>query len=183
MVEASPNFGGISESISTEVTGESAEKISEPIGKKQEIDSEMKNEEECQERLEHRKKCKAFTDWCHRVGIEFPGLEYPGYFEGGLVGVKTTKDIAHREAFLKIPYKCLMSVQKARDHEVLGNVFRENPTLFSEKCSHDWEQLILFTFVIYEFQKGEESFWWPYLDLMPDFEFFCDWPEKEVFNV
>lgn len=47
MVEASPNFGGISESISTEVTGESAEKISEPIGKKQEIDSEMKNEEEC----------------------------------------------------------------------------------------------------------------------------------------
>jgi hypothetical protein len=100
-----------------------------------------------------------------------------------LVGVKVTEDIEHRQSFLKVPYKCLMSVQKARDHEVVGKLIRENPLLFNEDCSHDWEQLILFTFIIYEFQKGEESFWWPYLDLMPDFEFFCDWPEKEVFNV
>ena len=88
MVEASPNFGGKSESASTEVTGESAEKTLEPEAKKLEIEKDGGEEEESQERLEHKKKCKAFTDWCARVGIEFPRLEYPGYFEGGLVGVK-----------------------------------------------------------------------------------------------
>ena len=88
MVEASPNFGGKSESVSTEVTGESAEKTLEPEAKKIEIEKDGGEEEESQERLEHIKKCKAFTDWCARVGIEFPRLEYPGYFEGGLVGVK-----------------------------------------------------------------------------------------------
>ena len=89
MVEASPNFGGKSESVSTEVTGESAEKTLEPEVKKLEIEKDGgEEEEESQERLEHIKKCKAFTDWCARVGIEFPRLEYPGYFEGGLVGVK-----------------------------------------------------------------------------------------------
>ena len=44
-----------------------------------------------------------------------------------------------------------MSVQKAKDHEVLGKVLKENPTIFSEDNSHDWEQLILVTFVMYEF--------------------------------
>ena len=93
MVEASPNFGGKSESVSTEVTGESAEKTLEPEAKKLEIEKDGGEEEESQERLEHIKKCKAFTDWCARVGIEFPRLEYPGYFEGGLVGVKVMQDI------------------------------------------------------------------------------------------
>jgi hypothetical protein len=33
---------------------------------------------------------------------------------------------------------------------------------------------------MFEHQKGEKSFWWPYLDLMPEVKFFCDWPEEDV---
>jgi len=39
-----------------------------------------------------------------------PKLEYPAYFEHGLLGVKCTEDIGHREAFMYIPYKMVFSV-------------------------------------------------------------------------
>ena len=55
--------------------------------------------------------------------------------------------------------------------------------MFHEDCQHDWEQLILLIYVIYEYQKGEDSFWWPYLDLMPHVQFFCDWREEDIFAV
>ena len=54
MVEASPNFGGKSESLSTEVTAESAEKTLEPEVKKIEVKQNPESEEESQERREHR---------------------------------------------------------------------------------------------------------------------------------
>ena len=51
---------------------------------------------------------------------------------------------------------------------------------FSEDEKGDWEQLSLIVLLMYEYLKGEESFWKPYLDLMPDVKFFCHWPEGLV---
>lgn len=34
--------------------------------------------------------------------------------------------------------------------------------------------------MIYEYQLGEESFWHPYLSLLPNVEFFCNWPEEHI---
>ena len=56
-----------------------------------------------------------------------PKLEYPAYFEGGLVGIRAKEPIEHRESFLAIPYKMLMTVERAQNHEVLGRVIAENP--------------------------------------------------------
>ena len=53
-----------------------------------------------------------FNEWCKREGVIMPKLEYPAYFEDGLVGVKVTQDIAHREAYLAVPYKMIISVTK-----------------------------------------------------------------------
>ena len=53
--------------------------------------------------------------------------------------MKALEPIAHREAFLSIPYKMLMTVDKAQRHEVLGPIIAENPQLFSEDEKNDWE--------------------------------------------
>ena len=129
---------------------------------------------------EHRRKCEVFNEWCLSNGVRMPKLEYPAYFDGGLVGVKATAPIEHREAFLSIPYKMLITVDAAQRHEVLGPIIAENPHVFSEDEKGDWEQLTLVIFIIYEYQKGEDSFWKPYLDLMPDVKFFCHYPEDMV---
>ena len=41
-------------------------------------------------KVEHGKKCKVFMDWCEANGVIQPKVEYPAYFEGGLVGVRAT---------------------------------------------------------------------------------------------
>jgi len=42
-----------------------------------------------------------------------PKLEYPAYFEDGLLGVRCKEDINHREAYLFVPLKMMMTVTKA----------------------------------------------------------------------
>ena len=39
-----------------------------------------------------------------------PKLEYPAKFENGLVGIKCKEDIEHREAFIFVPFKIIISV-------------------------------------------------------------------------
>ena len=40
-----------------------------------------------------------------------PKLEFPAFFENGLLGVKCKEDINHREAYLFVPYKMKLSVK------------------------------------------------------------------------
>ena len=62
-----------------------------------------------------------------------PKIDYPAYFEGGLVGMRANAPIEHREAFLGIPYKMLMTVAGAQRHAVLGPIIMENPQVFHEE--------------------------------------------------
>ena len=65
---------------------------------------------------EHRQKCEVFNEWCRVNGVQLPKIDYPGYFKGGLVGMKAREPIAHRESFISIPYKMLMTVDGAKRH-------------------------------------------------------------------
>ena len=141
---------------------------------------ESKAVEEPDWKVEHGRLCKVFNDWCFANGVVQPKVEYPAYFEGGLVGMRATAPIQHREAFVSIPYKMLMTVDAAQRHPILGRIIDENSHLFGEDEKGDWEQLTLVIYIIYEYLQGLDSFWKPYLDLMPDVKFFCHWPKEMV---
>ena len=68
-----------------------------------------------------------------------PKLQYPAYFEGGLLGMKCTEDIQHHEGYLYVPYKMVMSVAKAQKHPVLKKIMDENPDCFDKGTNCDWE--------------------------------------------
>ena len=74
-----------------------------------------------------RKKCKKFTDWCYEVGIRTPKLEYPAFFDNGLLGVRVTAPIEHREAYIFVPFDCLISVDKALKCPEMKEFFEKNP--------------------------------------------------------
>ena len=40
-----------------------------------------------------RDKFEVFNEWCKKEGVLMPALEYPAYFEGGLIGIKCIKDV------------------------------------------------------------------------------------------
>jgi hypothetical protein len=108
------------------------------------------------------------------VGILCPKITYPDFFEGGLVGARVNAPIKHREAFLCVPYSAIISVDKCKRDASLEAFYNENPELFSPNSCRDWEQLVLTTFLMYQRQLGPDSYWAPYIDLMPDVTFFCD---------
>jgi len=115
-------------------------------------------------------KHRRFNAWRNQNGVLAPKLEYPARFghDGSLVGVGCIAPIEYREAFLFIPYKLLITVDAALKTPELAPVFEEEPMFW--KGQDEYEQCILTLFLLWEFQKGESGFWWPYLDLLPDFE-------------
>jgi hypothetical protein len=54
-----------------------------------------------------------------------------------------------------------------------------NPELFSSECE-DAEQLTITMFVIIEKVCVKDSEWLPYINMLPDIGFFCDWPISEI---
>lgn len=71
----------------------------------------------------------------------------------------------------------LITLELANNHPDIGHVYKEHPELFG-KDNDDFEQLTLAVFMLYEYQKGINSYWFPYLNLLPDVEFFCNWDEQ-----
>ncbi len=73
--------------------------------------------------------------------------------------------------------RMLLSLDYIYAHKVLGLVTKENPQMFDSRRHEDWEQLTLTLGMMYEYQLGKDSFWFPYLNLLPnDIEFTCNWP-------
>jgi len=57
------------------------------------------------------------------VGIIYPKITYPDFFEGGLVGGRVNAPIEHREAFLFVPYSVTISIQKCLKDPVLKDFY------------------------------------------------------------
>lgn len=68
-----------------------------------------------------------------------PKMEFPAYFDHGLLGVKCTEDIVHREAYLYVPYKLMITVGDTKVHDILGTICENHPECFEEDTSEDWE--------------------------------------------
>ena len=109
-----------------------------------------------------------------------PKIEYPAYFDNGLVGARCEEEIEHREAFLFVPYKMLLSVSKIKDHEVLGPVILDHPELTQEEGREYADNIILTLALIYEVTLGKESYWYPYLRQMPDVVVTSLWDTEDI---
>ena len=98
-----------------------------------------------------------------------------------MCGISVKDDIAHNEAMLCIPYKAILSSSKARAQPQLAKVFRANPELFDQAEQASWEHYMLMAFVVFELQKGEDSFWHPYFEILPaDAKCFWRWDPKVI---
>jgi hypothetical protein len=109
-----------------------------------------------------------------------PKVEYPAFFEEGLIGIRCTETVQPREAFISVPYKMIFSVDKAKSHPVLKGIIRQNPGFFSPKHRRDFGQHILTLFIFYELTLGKKSYWYPWLRCMPTVHFTCHWDPRVI---
>ena len=74
--------------------------------------------------------------------------------------ITVKEKIANREAFMFVPYKMIISVNKTLDHEVLGPIIINHPEVFDEDENDQYrEHLILQLALIYEMIKEKDSYW------------------------
>jgi hypothetical protein len=52
--------------------------------------------------------------------------------------------------------------------------------MFDEEENSDFEHHILETFILFEMQKGEKSFWYPYFEVLPRLTNFWRWDQKHI---
>jgi hypothetical protein len=73
-----------------------------------------------------------------------------------------------------------MSCEKALADPILGPVLRKHPEIFDFKLLTAESHMML-VYLFYEWQKGEESFWYPWFKVFPvdDQELFWYWKEHE----
>lgn len=95
-------------------------------------------------------------------------------------GILTKNYINPNEILLKIPKNILLTTKLAYFSE-MQHVFDENPEFYSRFIEKNWEDNILLTFLLYEFQKKELSYWHFLIKLLPrDIDYLGFWSESEL---
>ena len=95
-------------------------------------------------------------------------------------GIITTNYINPNEILLKIPRDLLLTTKTAY-YSDLKEIFDNNPELYSRYLEKNWEDNILLTFLLYEYQKKELSHWHFLIKLLPrDIDYLAFWSEKEL---
>jgi hypothetical protein len=92
----------------------------------------------------------------------------------GIRGVVATRDIAAYECCMSIPATLMISEASAREDTTLGPVFDAHRDLFAR------DDPLLATFMTYHIHLKEESFYFPYLSILPDPESIQNWTRDEL---
>lgn len=67
---------------------------------------------------------------------------------------------------------------RARASPVVGKILKSHEDTFVKHPDSD--QLSLAMFLLYEYLKGEQSFWWPYMQVMNESDLTCFWSDEEL---
>ncbi|TNV79895.1 hypothetical protein FGO68_gene12039 [Halteria grandinella] len=126
---------------------------------------------------------KLYLDWALENGVLMSKMLYPAIFakEGQhLMGAAAATQIQVNEAYLYVPSKLLITVDRALNSEI-GHIFEENAYFF--KTTSDRDYLILLLYLIYEHGKGKKSFWYPYFNAIDPGELPCYWEDRVIFQI
>jgi len=81
------------------------------------------------------------------------------------VGLVTTYDLAAQSPVVYVPNEMILSAQQARQE--IGNCIEAEQRLVSSKASEYIPRFYLFLKILLEFQKGDTSPWYPWLNSLP----------------
>lgn len=71
-----------------------------------------------------------------------------------------TKEVGLREAMTYVPTNLMICEAKFRADPRIGHLIDKHPEIFAEKLNN--EHVILMFFLMIEYSKGKDSFWYDY---------------------
>jgi len=66
-----------------------------------------------------------------------------------------------------VPFKMILTTYKASKIPLLNRIFSDNPGMFNYSTNKLSYSMIMMVNLLYERQKGRDSFYFPYLDMVP----------------
>lgn len=107
----------------------------------------------------------AFMKWCVDHGVEFPSGDIqlkviPGF---GL-GIISQSPLKKNDLYMKIPHSLMMGVDLIEKDPDVGHVFKSLNAKYGQTPKYE----IIFYLLYQKLVKKDQSFWWPYLNMLPD---------------
>ena len=88
------------------------------------------------------------------------------FIPGWRIGTIASADIKDKEPYLGVPKSVIMDSEAARKHTKLSDLFRRITEVYGHDAEDDFHELMFL--LIYEMHvEGKNSFYWPYLSLLP----------------
>jgi len=116
-----------------------------------------------------------FLWWLREHGARIEKLQWPCEACGSTSrGAMARVDIDAGEAMMEIPLKLIINPARCYENLNLAPVYWMNRDFFEAD-----DDAIIAVFLMHERLKGEESFWSPYLDILPDPHGVGDWSREE----
>ena len=119
---------------------------------------------------------EVFINWLKDNGARFPKCVWPSRDTvGGVRGAIATETIETNEPIMWIPHKLLISPPVARSSSLIGHIFTDHERFF-----HGDDDLLLATYIMFEESRGSDSFWYPFLAMLPRPGSVSDWSADEM---
>jgi hypothetical protein len=138
------------------------------------------------EKAANDKERKDWTDYLtvlDKAGVEHPKVKYPvrfGVGESTYPGLLATADIDAGEHIIKVPSSQLINTKKAFYAPDLQPIYRAHPDVYG-KHNNDSEENLLYTFILHEIQKKEQSPFYQMIKMWPrDADMLQLWDEEEL---
>ncbi len=121
-------------------------------------------------------RTRNFTDWLLQNGAKFDKIQWPSTnIVTNIRGATAITDINTNEYMLEIPKKLMMSPEHAYDSEI-GKYLADNKDVIRGDS-------ILALYLMYERIKGESSFYYPYLQILPSPGTIAEWTQNQLLQL
>lgn len=114
------------------------------------------------------------SQWLTDNGATFPKIRWPVTTPTGLRGATAVEDIAPLEPMLCVPKTLMITEETCRSDEQLGPIYKQNKDVFTR------DDPIIALLLVRELVRGDDSFFAPYLAMLPYPTNVQDWTEQEL---
>ena len=129
---------------------------------------------DCNSSLTAEEKLEVFMTWLRENGAQFPKILFPSTNTvSGIRGAIAIETIETDEVMMEIPFKLLMCEIHALRDPIIGELLARNNHIIQGDT-------LLAVYIMYEFLKGSNSFYWPVLDILPPPGTISDWELGEL---
>ena len=115
-----------------------------------------------------------FKSWLLENGSNFAKVDWPSSkTTSGIRGAVALDTIETDEFMIEIPAKLMISPPNAFDSDIGEYLLKSKDILYDS-------DLVVVVFLMHELSKGKNSFYYPYINILPKPATVADWTDEEL---